>query len=327
MRAHEGTCLKLLWIGRLLTGEMQGAVIGAILYEGWAKTVEEAEKLAALEINFSPCNDHNAVGPMAGIISPTMPVAIIENKTFGNKAFATFNEGLGRRLRFGAYDEGVMERLRWIKTVLAPALQQTIAANPIQLKTLLAQALQMGDECHNRNTAATSLLTRQLGPMLMNSVRDTAQVYSILEFLRDNDHFFLNLSMACSKSMLQASADIDGSSLVTIMSRNGVEFGIQMSGTGKQWFTAPSPVVDGLYFPGTCPNAVLARQTLTLSSRRTHQGRCEPGSRRQQHHRDSWIRRLCDGCFTRHCSLRRRYRAISRAAHTAHVQDHPRQEP
>ncbi len=188
---------------------------------------------------------------MAGIISPSMPVVIVENKTFGNKAYATFNEGLGRRLRFGAYDASVMERLHWIRNVLAPVLQQIVAAHPIQLKTILAQALQMGDECHNRNTAATSLLTRHLAPLLLSTVRDTSQVLSILEFLRDNDHFFLNLSMACSKCMLQASADLDASSLVTIMSRNGVEFGIQMSGTGNTWFTAPSPMVDGLYFPGT----------------------------------------------------------------------------
>lgn len=233
-------------------------MIGAILYEGWAHSPEEAEQRAAHEITFAPCNDHHAVGPMAGIISPSMPVAVVENKAFGNRAYATFNEGLGRRLRFGAYDAGVMERLHWIQTVLAPVLQPIIAAHPIQLKTILAQALQMGDECHNRNTAATSLLTRHLAPLLISTVRDTSHVLAILEFMRDNDHFFLNLSMACSKCMLQASADIEASTLVTIMSRNGVEFGIQMSGTGSTWFTAPSPVVDGLYFPGACVTRVSA---------------------------------------------------------------------
>ncbi len=34
------------------------------------------------------------------------------------------------------------------------------------------------------------------------------------------------------------------------MARNGVEFGIRLSGTGDCWFTGPAQQVRGLFFPG-----------------------------------------------------------------------------
>ena len=234
-----------------MCGPMRGAVVGAILYEGWADTPEAAEKLAGGGgVTFAPCHHFGAVGPMAGILSPSMPVVIVENAPGGTRAFATLNEGLGKVLRFGAYNTEVLDRLRWMNDTLAPALGQALRAHgPVDLKNLTAQGLQMGDECHNRNVASTSLFARMMAPALVRtSPADVAA--SVLEFLEANNHFYLNLSMAASKATLDAAHGIAGSSVVIAMARNGVEVGVRMSGTGDAWFTAPAVVPDGLYFPG-----------------------------------------------------------------------------
>jgi hypothetical protein len=238
-----------------MCGPVQGAAIGACLFEGWATTPEGARTLLdADEIAFAPCHDHGAVGPMAGVVSPSMPVVVVENAAAGNRAMATLNEGLGKVLRFGAYDDTVLERLRWFVSTLGPALSTVLqAGGPIDLKATTAQALQMGDEGHNRNVAATSLFTRTIAPTIATSLAGPVQA-EIFTFLRANDHFFLNLSMAACKAALDAAAGIHGSTVVTAMSRNGVDFGIRLSGTGSAWFTAPVGVPDGLYFPGYGPN-------------------------------------------------------------------------
>ena len=237
-----------------MCGPMRGAVIGAILYEGWASTPEAAEQLAGSgEVSFAPCHHFGAVGPMAGILSPSMPVLIVENAPGGTRAFAILNEGMGKVLRFGAYSQEVLDRLRWLNETLAPSLAQALRARgPVDLKSLTAQALQMGDECHNRNVAATSLFARLIAPALVrtSAPEDAA---AMLEFLEANNHFYLNLSMAASKATMDAAHGIEGSTVVTAMARNGVEVGIRMSGTGAAWFTAPATVPDGLYFPGYGP--------------------------------------------------------------------------
>ena len=237
-----------------MCGPVQGAAIGACLFEGWASSPSEARRLLdAGKVRFAPCHDHGAVGPMAGVVSPGMPVVVVENTAHGTRAHATLNEGLGKVLRFGAYDESVLARLRWFASVLGPALSATLAAGgPVDLRAITAQALQMGDEGHNRNVAATSLLTRAIAPTLVATV-DEATAQAVLSFLRGNDHFFLNLSMAACKSALDAAAGIEGSTVVTAMSRNGVDFGIRLSGTGSTWFMSPVGVPDGLYFPGYGP--------------------------------------------------------------------------
>jgi hypothetical protein len=235
-----------------MCGPMQGAIVGAILYEGWANDAGRARELAQSgEIDFEPCHHHTAVGPMAGIISPTMPVWIVTNQAHGNTAFSTLNEGLGKVLRFGANDSDVIARLRWMETVLGPILRAGLAKlGGVQTKPLTAQALHMGDECHNRNVAASSLLFKKLAPALLQTDFEISDMVAALEFIASNDHFFLNISMATCKAMLDAAHGVSGSSLVTAMARNGVEFGIRVSGTGNAWYTAPAPVVEGLFFPG-----------------------------------------------------------------------------
>jgi len=238
-----------------MPGPVQGAVIGAILFEGWATDAADAEALVASGgIDLSPCHHHRAVGPMAGVVSPSMPVVVVEDTAGGTRGHATLNEGLGKVLRFGAYDPSVIDRLRWMADVLGPALRGALReGGPLDLRSLTGQALQMGDEGHNRNIAATSLFTRSLAPALVRSAADPATVTATLEFLRANDHFFLNLSMAACKAALDAASGIEGSTVVTAMSRNGVDFGIRLSGTGDEWFTTPVGVPDGLFFPGYGP--------------------------------------------------------------------------
>lgn len=232
-------------------GPVHGAVIGAILYEGWAKDQTSAEDLLRSgEVTIDPCHHHSTVGPMAGIVSPSMPVWMVANKDGGNKAFSTLNEGLGKVLRFGANSPDVIERLKWMQKTLSAVLSAALAASDgIDIKTIMAQALYMGDEVHNRNAAATGLLLKQLAPLAVRSNLPADDIAQAIEFIAGNDHFFLNISMAGCKVMLDAAHGVPNSSMVTAMARNGVEFGIRVSGCGERWFTTPAPVVDGLYFP------------------------------------------------------------------------------
>ncbi len=235
-----------------MCGPMRGAVIGGLIYEGKATTPEEAERLAASgEIKYAPCHEHSTVGPMAGIVMPSMPVFVLKNEEFGNAAYCTMNEGLGKVLRYGAFASEVIEKLRWMDAVLYPVLDGAIArVGPIDLKNLMAQALHMGDEVHNRNRAATSLLYRVLAPAIVRSCSDSEAAVEVLEFINGNDHFFLNLSMPACKVTLDAARDVPGSSVVIAMTRNGTDFGIQLSGTGDEWFVGPADVPDALFFPG-----------------------------------------------------------------------------
>jgi hypothetical protein len=235
-----------------MCGPMQGAIVGALLLEGWAASPEEGWALAASgEVAFEPNHHHAAVGPMAGILSPSMPVWVVENAAHGNRAFCNFNEGLGQVLRFGANGPAVLDRLRWMGTDLFATLQATVRAlGGLELKPLVAQALHMGDETHNRNAAATGLFLKRILPAMLATDAPSAVLQRVVEYAAGNDHLFLNLSMASCKAMLDAAAGVPGSSMVTVMARNGVNFGIQVSGTGPQWFEAPANPVDGLFFPG-----------------------------------------------------------------------------
>jgi len=235
-----------------MCGPTRGAVMGALVYEGWVETPQGAEKLAASdEITFDPCHHHHAVGPMAGVISPSMPVWIVENIEFGNRAYCTLNEGLGKVLRYGAFGEEVYTRLHWMADVLYPSLAAAVeTSGPIDLRAMIAQALHMGDECHNRNRAGTSLLLRALGPAMARTCEDGEQLAQVIEFIDGNDHFFLNLSMPAAKAMLEPAEGIKGATILTVMARNGTDFGIRIAGDPERWFTAPAGIVEGLYLPG-----------------------------------------------------------------------------
>jgi hypothetical protein len=235
-----------------MCGPMQGAVIGAILLEGWARDEAQARALAASgEVRFEPCHHRGAVGPMAGLVSPSMPMFVVRNADAGNYAYSSLNEGMGKVLRYGAFSEEVLARLRWMCSTLGPTLQAGIRAlGSLAVKPLIAQALQMGDEMHNRHVGATSLLFKAVAPTLIRAVEERETAAAALEPIAANNYFFLNLAMASCKAMLDAAHGVPLSTVVTTMARNGVDFGIRVSGTGDRWFTAPVAVPDGVYLPG-----------------------------------------------------------------------------
>jgi hypothetical protein len=236
-----------------MCGPQRGAVTGALVYEGLAKDESQAVELAAQgAVEYAPCHHYHAVGPMAGIISPSMPVFILENKTFGNRAFCTQNEGLGKVLRYGGLGPDVIARLKWMETDLYPTLDRALQSLPdgVDIRSLIAQAMHMGDECHNRNRAATSLFLRAIAPALARTNRDNETLAKVIEFIDRNDHFFLNLSMPAGKALLEPAEGVEGSTIVTVMARNGTDFGIRLASLPARWFTAPAGIVQGLYFPG-----------------------------------------------------------------------------
>ncbi|MCS7235492.1 MAG: DUF1116 domain-containing protein [Armatimonadota bacterium] len=235
-----------------MCGPLRGAVIGALLYEGLARDEREAGELAASgAVRFEPCHHHAAVGPMAGVTTASMPVYIVENRTFGNRAYSNFNEGYGRVLRYGAYAPEVLDRLRWINDTVAPAIGEALQRmGGLDMKATIGRQLTMGDEGHNRNVAGSSLFARQLAPALADCDLPREVLSGVLRYLADNDLAILNPVMAACKATMDAAHGVSGSSVVTCMARNGTEFGIRVSGLGDRWFVAPAPVPKGLYFPG-----------------------------------------------------------------------------
>ena len=234
------------------SGPMRGAITGALVFEGRAKDEKDAQKLVESgEIELEPCHDHKSVGPMAGIICPSMSVYILENKTHGNMSYSNLNEGYGKVLRYGAYSEEVLDRLRWMENVMAPVLADAIVASEgIDIRALLAEALHMGDEGHNRNKAGSILFTKALAPHVVRATKDRDVAADIIRTLGDNALCVLNPVMAACKAMVDNAQGIDESTIVSVMARNGTDFGIRISGLGNRWFTAPVAVPRGLYFPG-----------------------------------------------------------------------------
>ena len=235
-----------------MSGSLRGAVIGALLFEGRAKTEAEAIGLAECgEVRFEPCHHHNAVGPMAGVISPSMKVYVLEDITHGTHTFSNLNEGYGKVLRYGAYSNDVLKRLHWMNDTLGPVIGDALAqSSGIDMRTLIAEALHMGDEGHNRNKAGSLLFLKQLAPLIAKVVQDDATESEVLQFIGDNALSVLNPVMAACKAMTVAAHGVEGSTLVTTMARNGTDFGIRVSGLGDRWFTAPAAVPIGLWFTG-----------------------------------------------------------------------------
>jgi hypothetical protein len=234
------------------SGPMRGAITGALIFEGKAKNESEAQALVESgQIELEPCHHHQSVGPMAGVICPSMSVYILENKTHGNKSFSNLNEGYGKVLRYGAYSQDVLDRLRWMEDVMAPVLDEAIEmSGGVDIRVLLAEALHMGDEGHNRNKAGSLLFTKNLAPYIVKATENAEVASEIILALGDNALSVLNPVMAACKAMVDTAHDIEGSTIVSVMARNGTDFGIRVSGLGDRWFTAPVAVPQGLYFPG-----------------------------------------------------------------------------
>jgi hypothetical protein len=232
-----------------MCGAQRGAIIGMALYEGWASTIEEAQAMLERgEIRLEPNHHHQAVGPMAGTISPSLPVFVVENRAFANRAFCRNVEGMQQ---FGDYSDRALGGLRFWRDIAAPAMQAAVRqAGGVSLKPIIAQALQMGDELHNRHTASSSLFANALVMPMIEAGVPQPQLLKTLGYMTGHNLLFLGVAMACGKAIADPARDIECSTLVTAMCRNGAEFGIRVSGLGDEWFTAPSPKVDGLYLPG-----------------------------------------------------------------------------
>ena len=237
-----------------MCGPMKGAVAANIMFEGWASSWEEATKLVEEGVvELSPNHDHEAVGPMAGVISPSLPVLVVKNEKFGNINYGRIVE---QRVQFGAYDKQAIQSLEFWTKVLAPALARALdkyraqGAIGIDLKSIMARALYMGDELHNRPVAGTALFALSILPHMIEAGEDKENLSQIVKYFSGNEIFFLCLAMAACKSTMNSAKDIEYSTLVTVMARNGTEFGIKVSGLDNQWFTGPAGMVRGLYFPG-----------------------------------------------------------------------------
>ncbi len=251
-----------------MSGPMRGAVIGALILEGLATDETSAVGLVKSgQIEFAPCHHHNTVGPMAGVTSASMKVYVVENITHGNVAYSNLNEGYGKVLRYGAYSPEVITKLRWMNDEMGPLLAEALSESEgIDIRALLAEALHMGDEGHNRNKAGSLLFLKQLAPLIGGVAKETILEADVLQFLGDNALSVLNPVMAACKAMADAAHGVEGSTLVTTMARNGTDFGIRVSGLGESWFTAPADVPDGLYFPGFTSedaNADIGDSTIT----------------------------------------------------------------
>ena len=230
-----------------MCGPMRGAVCGVAVFEGWAPDLETAATMAAAgKFRFEPNHHHGAVGPMTGLTTLSQPVMVVENRAFGNQAYCTINEGLGKVMRFGGNDAEVRSRLHWLKDVLGPALGRAVdAAGGVPLKALVARGLTMGDEMHQRNVGCSGLTLRALAGALARTSTQQTALGEALDFIGGNDQFFLNLAMAMGKAIMDPVRDIEHSTIVTAMSRNGIEFGIRVSATGDTWVTAPVEVPQG----------------------------------------------------------------------------------
>lgn len=238
------------------SGPLRGALKGAAVFESLVDDPDQAGQLEApWVVSLQTCHERGAVGPMAGVVSASMWMFVIEDAADGRRAYCSLNEGLGKVLRYGAYSTEVIERLRWMTRVLGPLLRAAIRRHgPVDVTGILSQMVQMGDEAHNRNRAGTLMLLRDLLPAMAESGFAASDVADAARFIGGNDHFFLNLAMPACKLALDAARDIPGSTLVVAMARNGTDFGIQVSGTGSQWFTAPALVPQGLFLAGFGPD-------------------------------------------------------------------------
>ncbi|MDR2819851.1 MAG: acyl-CoA synthetase FdrA [Desulfovibrio sp.] len=236
-----------------MTRPMRGSCVGAALFEGWAGDEDEARNLLETGgVEFLPCHSVNAVGPMGGITSANMPLLVVLNKTDGNFAYCTMNEGIGAVLRFGAYNEAVIERLRWMRDVLGPTLSKVLGGieGGLNINVLATKAIAMGDEFHQRNIAGSLNFLKEIAPLLVAADVPEEHRRQVMRFLADTDQFFLNIMMAAAKSVMDAARTLTQGSVVTAMTRNGENFGIRISGMGDEWFTAPVNTPDGLYFTG-----------------------------------------------------------------------------
>jgi hypothetical protein len=231
-------------------GPMRGALLAALIFEGEAGDLDEASKIVdSADLELAPCHDAGGVGAMAGIVTPRMPV-IVATSDRGGVAFSPINEGLGKALRFGSNDDKTIAQLTWLRDSLAPLMDRAIGRLEIDLTEIQAEALRRGDECHNRNVAATAILLLRIAAECIRTATKNDDPAAVLSTAAANPHFFLPFSMAAAKAVADAAHGISESPVVTAMAGNGRRLGIRVSGLGNRWFCGPAPVGDPKLFQG-----------------------------------------------------------------------------
>jgi hypothetical protein len=237
---------------------MRGGMVGAALFEGLAQTPEEAiAKAKTGEIAFDAAQNHGGIAGGVGSITASMPVMVIEDRTHGNISTHFVMEGLGRTLVSGFYDDAVLARLRWFRDSFAPMLGTAIrAVGGIDLRDIITEALCRGDELHNRNRAATSMLVNALVPGMIDAGASGKDIKQALTFLAGNPQFFVGCSLPAAALMLRAAQGIPGSSVVTAIGANSKDCALQISAFPGRWFSAPGEVPTGILQAGIAASDV-----------------------------------------------------------------------
>jgi len=227
------------------------AISNLAVYEGLADSTKQAAKLVeGDEILIEHNHKYGNVSGMCGVTSASMPVFIVENKSHGNVAHNCQQTSM---TAFGDTYESGQKEISFVQNVLAPVMRAVIkGAGGINVKELLAMGLQMGDELHGRFDASRGVLMNWILPHLVETDFPKDLLRQVGDYFLSNQGRWYcgNLMMAACKAMMDPARDIEYSTIVTAMARNGVEFGIQISGLGNDWFTGPAGRIRGFTFPG-----------------------------------------------------------------------------
>jgi Protein of unknown function (DUF1116) len=231
---------------------MRGGMVGAALYEGLARTPEEAmAKAANGGIEFGAAQDHGAMAGGVGAITANTPVMVVEDRSNGNRSAHFLMEGLGKTLVSGAYDQSVLDRLHWFRDSFGPILDQAIRAlDGIDVREIMVEALSRGDELHNRNRAANSIFVNKIALALLDASAAAAERKKVLSFLDGNVQFFVSAVLPAAELMTRAARGIPGCTMLTNVGGNGAQCGIKISAIPDRWFTAKGDMPKGVLQPG-----------------------------------------------------------------------------
>lgn len=252
MLLHCGPAIGWEDVADPLRRSMRAAAVA----EGWAADPAEADELLASgAVRLEPANLHDTVVPMASAVGPSAPVLVVEMETPDGtvRTFAPINQGPGETAWFGRDTPAAVERLLLLRDVAGPAVAEILGrTGPLDVLAVATQGIAMGDDLHMRTQAATNLLVRTWLPHVAALPDHLRERFA--QFLGGNHLFFLTLAMASARALTAWAGRVEGSSIVTTMSRNGTTFGIRLAGSDHWHVTASPPVGEALYYAGHGPD-------------------------------------------------------------------------